>query len=82
MPLPHTPANKRPGILFFAELDFRSEISRFASGFPRKAILIDVRASRPGLARFRAVLVLAADQQCGNRMLENKLFLRVGLKHD
>jgi hypothetical protein len=35
-----------------------------------------------GPARFSAVLVFAADQQGGNGMLEDELFLRFGFKYD
>ena len=35
-----------------------------------------------GMAMFRALLILAADQQGGNGMLEDQLFLGVCFKHD
>jgi hypothetical protein len=34
------------------------------------------------LARFSALLVFAADQQGGNRVLEDELFLCFGFQHD
>ncbi len=35
-----------------------------------------------GLTLLSAMLVLATDQQCGNRVLEDELLLRVGFQHD
>ena len=44
--------------------------------------LVGLRDAGPGLARFRTALVFAADQQVGNGVLEDELFLCIGFEHD
>lgn len=44
--------------------------------------LVGFAKADAALARFRAALVFTADQQGGNGVLEDKLFLRLGFKHD
>ena len=45
-------------------------------------VLIGFRVAGSGLARLSASLVFAADQQGGNRVLEDELFLCFGFQHD
>jgi len=55
------------------------------SGLPVAAgskVLVGFTVAGSGLARFRAALVFAADQQGGNRVLEDELLLRFGFQHD
>jgi hypothetical protein len=85
MALPHTPPNK-PESLHFRDrrVSFREQkhgcdsLNRAYGRF----LIGDFRGAAAILARFCAALIFAADQQGGNRMLEDELFLGLGLKQD
>jgi hypothetical protein len=77
MPLLHTQANKPQ---FLSRLWAATE--RGAYVWRQKKVLVGFSTAGRALACFRAALIVAADQQGGNGMLEDELFLGFGFKHD